>query len=54
MLDSTIKELSVGEVWVIEGTGRVPDSSVKMKNALAWFKKKSSIKGEKLGGFIAK
>ena len=35
MLDSTIKELSVGEVWVIEETGRVPDSSVKIKDAFA-------------------
>ena len=38
---------------VIEETGRFPDSSVKIKNALAWFKKKRGIKCEKLGGFIA-
>ena len=49
----TIKYLSVGEARVIEETGRFPDSSVKIKNALAWFKKKRSIKCEKPGGFIA-
>ena len=38
---------------VIEETGRFPDSSVKIKNALAWFKKKSSIRCGKIGGFIA-
>ena len=38
---------------VIEETGRFPDSSVKIKNALAWFKKKRSIKCGKIGGFIA-
>ena len=50
---STIKDLNVGEARVIEETGRFPDSSVKIKNALAWFKKKRGIKCEKLGGFIA-
>ena len=50
---STIKNLSVGEARVIEETGRFSDSSVKIKNALAWFKKKMGIKCEKLGGFIA-
>ena len=38
---------------VIEETGRFPDSSVKIKNALAWFKKKRSIRCGKIGGFIA-
>ena len=50
---STIKNLSVGEARVIEETERFPDSSVKIKNALASFKKKRGIKCEKLGGFIA-
>ena len=50
---STIKNLSVGEARVIEETGLFSDSSVKIKNALAWFKKKMGIKCEKLGGFIA-
>ena len=50
---STIKDLSVGEVRVTEETGRFPDSSFKIKNALAWFKKKRGIKCEKLAGFIA-
>ena len=50
---STIKVFSVGEVTVVEETGRFPDSSVKINNALAWFKKKRGIKYEKLGGFIA-
>ena len=50
---STIKNLSVGEARVIEETGRFSDSSVKIKNSLAWFKKKMGIKCEKLGGFIA-
>ena len=34
---STIKDLSVGEARVTEGTGRFPDSSAKIKNALIWF-----------------
>ena len=50
---STIKDLSVGKARVIEETGRFPDSSVKIKNTLAWFKKKRGIECEKLGGFIA-
>ena len=50
---STIKNLSVGEARVIEETGRFSDSSFKIKNVLAWFKKKMGIKCEKLGGFIA-
>ena len=50
---STIKDLSVGEAMLTEETGRFPDSSVKIKNALAWFKKNRGIKCEKLGGFIA-
>ena len=50
---STIKDLSVGEAMVTEETGLFPDSSVKIKNALAWFKKKRGIKCEKLGVFIA-
>ena len=50
---STIKDLSVGEAMVTEETGLFPDSSVKIKNALAWFKKKRGIKCEKLGEFIA-
>ena len=41
---STIKDLSVGEAKVIEETGQFPNSSVKIKNALAWFKKKRGIK----------
>ena len=44
---STIKDLSVGEARVIEENGEFSDSSVKIKNVLAWFK------CEKLGGFIA-
>ena len=48
---STIKILIVGEARVIEETERFPDSSVKIKNALAWLKEKS--KCEKPGGFIA-
>ena len=50
---STVKDLSVGEARAIEETGRFPNSSVKIKNVLAWFKKKRGIKCEKLGGFIA-
>ena len=50
---STIEDLSFGKAKVIEETGRFPDSSVKIKNSLAWFKKKRGIKCEKLGGFIA-
>ena len=45
--------LNVGEARVIEETGQFFDSSVKVKNALAWFKKKRGIKCEKLGGFVA-
>ena len=47
---STIKDLSVEEARVIE---RFPGSSVKIKNTLAWSKKKRGIKCDKLGGFIA-
>ena len=48
---STIEDLSFGEARVIEETGRSPDSSIKIKNALAWFKNMRSIKCE-IGGFI--
>ena len=48
-----IKELSAGEVRIIDETRRFLDSSIKIKNALAQFKKKSGIKCEKLRGFIA-
>ena len=36
----TVKNLIVGEANVIEETGWFPDSSVKTKNTLTWFKKK--------------
>ena len=49
---SSIKDLGVGEARVIEETGRFLESYVKIKNALAWLKKKRSIKCEKLGGFL--
>ena len=51
-LYSTIKDLSVEEARVIEETGRFPDSSVNIKNVLAWFKNKRGIKCEKLAGLI--
>ena len=52
-IHSTIKDLSVVEARVIEEIERFPDSSSKIKNTLAWFKKKRGIKCENLGGFIA-
>ena len=50
---STIKKISVEEARVIEEARRFPYSFIKVKNALALFKKKRDIKCEKLGGFIA-
>ena len=43
----------MAEARVIEKARRFPYSSIKMKNALALFKKKRDIKFEKLEGFIA-
>ena len=39
-----MKDFSIGEFRVIEETGRFPDTSVKIKNALTWFKEKRGIK----------
>ena len=50
---STVKDCSIWETRVIEEIGQFPDSFVKTKNILTWFKKKRGIKYEKLGGFIA-